>query len=171
MKLDSKHLNWGAISALVVIALLVVYDSFAPMPGDDLRGPKKSASELKTEREKARQRLQEVEGSINGLTWKLTADEVGPAAMAWVSEQAVRTGIDVSAFRPQRTEQVEGLTQTNYLLTAEGPFLAMMQFIKVFEGPDSLLAVKAVQMASSDGASDLVRATVSLSAYREGDGG
>jgi hypothetical protein len=54
----------------------------------------------------------------------------------------------------------------NYLVTAEGSFLNVMGLIDAFESEGSLLAVKTVQLASVDGATDTVRVTLGLVAYQ-----
>lgn len=167
MKIDSKHLNWGAISAVIALVAIAAYDRFMPMPGET--GPKttKSAAQLEAEKKEAMTSLDESEKLVNSMTWPGTRDEVGPAAMAWVSKQAREAYLDVSAFRPQRTIDAQGLDQLNYLVTAEGPYPSMIKFIRSFETPDSMVAVKALQLNSVDGASDSVRATITLVAYQE----
>ncbi len=167
MKLNSKHLNWGAISAVVVLVLIAAYDLIVPPPGTERIVTRKSESQLKADKENAMMELAESEQTVNSLTWQVSRDEVGPNAMAWVSQRARQNNVEVSAFRPQRTVDAEGLHQLNYLVTAEGPYPSVMRFIKEFEGPGSLLAIKALQVASIDGASDTVRATISLVAYQE----
>lgn len=165
MKIDSKHLNWGALSAVVALVAVAVYDNVAPMPQPE--APKKTVAELEAEKEHAKARVDESRTRVRQLTWQVSQDEVGPTAMAWVSEVARRNAVEIKAFRPQRSVDEEGLVQLNYLVTAEGPFLSVMRLIKGFEAEDSLLAVRAVQMASLDGASDTVRATIALVAYKE----
>ena len=54
----------------------------------------------------------------------------------------------------------------NFLVTAEGPYPAMLRFVRAFETPESMLAVKALQINSVDGASDTVRACCSAAATR-----
>ncbi len=167
MKINSQHLNWGAISAVVALVAIAAYDVIAPAPGSEGFVTKKSESELKSDKARAMANLAESEQTVNSLTWQVSRDEVGPSAMAWVSQRARQNNVEVSAFRPQRTVDADGLQQLNYLVTAEGSYPNVMKFIKVFEGSDSLLAVRALQVASIDGASDTVRATISLVAYQE----
>lgn len=167
MKIDSKHLNWGALSAVVALVAIAAYDLFVPLPGEAPPRTTKSKTQLESEKKEAMSDLRESEALVNSMTWPGTRDSVGPAAMAWVSKRAQESYLDVSAFRPQRTISAEGLDQLNYLVTAEGPYPSMLKFIRSFESPDSMLAVKGLQINSVDGASDTVRATVTLVAYQE----
>jgi hypothetical protein len=167
MKIDSKHLNWGALSAVVALVAIAAYDFFVPLPGETGPATTKSKPQLEAEKKDAMAELGKSEELVNSMTWPGTRDAVGPAAMAWVSARARESYLDVSAFRPQRTISAEGLDQLNYLVTAEGPYPAMLKFVRSFESPESMLAVKALQLNSVDGASDTVRATITLVAYQE----
>ncbi len=167
MKLNSQHLNWGAITAVFALVVISAYDIIAPSPGSQRVVTTKSRAELEQDKEDAQRKLAESEQTVNSLTWQVSRDEVDPTAMAWVSQRARQNAVEVSAFRPQRSVDAQGLDQLNYLVTAEGPYPNVVRFIKVFEGSNSLLAVKAVQVASINGASDTVRATISLVAYQE----
>jgi hypothetical protein len=171
VRIDSQHLNWGAISAVVALVAIASYDFFAPAPGAEGVVTKKSESELRSDKARAIERLAESERTVNALTWQVSRDEIGPSAMAWVSQRARENYVEVSAFRPQRTVDAQGLNQLNYLVTAEGSYPNVMRLIKALEGPESLLAIRALQIASIDGASDTVRATVSLATYQEANAG
>jgi Tfp pilus assembly protein PilO len=167
MKINSQHLNWGAISAVVALVAIAAYDQIAPPPGSAGVVTSKSKAELEKDKKEAMGKLAESEKTVNALTWQVSRDEVDPTAMAWVSQRARQNFVEVSAFRPQRSVDAEGLDQLNYLVTAEGSYLNVMQFIQELEGQDSHLAIKALQLASINGASDTVRATVALVAYQE----
>ncbi len=171
MKLNSQHLNWGAITAVAALVVIAAYDQLVPPPGSERVVTSKSKAELEKDKKEAMDKLVESERTVNSLTWQVSRDEVDPSAMSWVSQRAQQNFVQVSAFRPQRAVNADGLAQLNYLVTAEGPYLNVMKFVKALEGSDSLLAIKALQMASINGASDTVRATVALVAYQEDKSG
>ena len=161
------RMNWGAASAVAALFGIAAYHFLTPMPGEAEVAPEKSSVELAAHKAQAMDKLAESEREVNSLTWQVPHDEVGPTAMAWVSERARANYVQINAFRPQRSLDAEGLVQLNYLVTAEGSFLNVMKLLDDFETADSLLAVRTVQIASLDGSSDVVRASIALVAYRE----
>jgi hypothetical protein len=171
VSVNLSRVNWGAVSAVVALLAIAAYHFLTPMPGEAPAQPKKTSVELEDDKKQAMEKLDETERKINAVTWQVSQDEVGPTAMAWVSARARENFVEVKAFRPQRSADGEGLVQLNYLVTAEGPFLNVMRLIDDFEAQGSLLAVRTVQIASLDGSSDAVRATIALVAYREAQSG
>jgi hypothetical protein len=171
MKL-SGNTNWGAVTGVLAIVAIAVFALAVPKPKVD---PKldRPIAELEAERERLHERNDATKASVEAMTWQVKRDEVTPQAMAWVSKTAEANFVAVSAFRPQRTIETDGLAQMNYLVTAEGSFPNVMRLIGAFESEGSLLAVRTVQLASVDGASDTVRVTLGVVAYQgaqEGNG-
>lgn len=167
MRLLGRRANWGALSAVVALVLLAAYHVLAPMPGQAGTGAGKSVAELERERRQKHEANEAAKQEITQMTWQTSRDEVTPAAMAWVSKQGQANFVAIKAFRPQRTLEADGLDQLNYLVTAEGSFLNVMNFIDAFESEESLLAIKVVQITSLNGSDDSVRASVGLVAYQE----
>ena len=165
-----KNLNWGVVSALLAMIGIALFDYLAHQPTSSLgNSPKKSDEEFRLEVDAKTDELTAAETEFQKVLWQKSRDEIGPAAMEWVSDTARKRLIEVRSFRPQRTVRENGLDQLNYLVTTEGSYLAVMAFLKEFESEDSLLAVKLVQVGSIDGATDMVRASIGLVAYMEID--
>lgn len=171
MSLSLRGMNWGAASAVVVLAGVAIFHFATPMPGTAPEGAPESSEEVRARAadEGADYRRVRKENAVR--LWQMARDEISPEAMSWVSEKARESFVTVSSFRPQRTNDLDGVDQLNYLVAAEGPYQDVMRFIKAFEAEDSLLAVKLVQITGIDGATDTVRASIGLVAYLETDDG
>ncbi|MCH8978117.1 MAG: hypothetical protein IH945_02600 [Armatimonadetes bacterium] len=169
--MNLRGMNWGAVSAVVALAAVGVYHFVAPMPGEAPRGAQKSADELRTKAADEGERYRALRDQNATRLWQTARDEVSPEAMSWVSARARESFVTVSSFRPQRTNDLDGVSQMNYLVAAEGAYQDVMRFIKAFEAEDSLLAVKLVQMTGIDGTTDTVRASIGLVGYLEAEGG
>lgn len=165
MKSMHSNPNWGVLSGIIAILAIGVYALAVPKPKPD---PKvdRPVAELQQERAQLHTKSDEATSKIKSMTWQTSRDEISPQAMSWVSKVAQANYVEISAFRPQRTVEATGLDQLNYLVTAEGSFVNVMGLIGAFESEGSLLAVKTVQLASVDGASDTVRVTLGLVAYQ-----
>ena len=164
-----KKVNWGVVSAVLAMVGVALFEFLAPQPESSLRTQKKSDEAYRAEVDGEMAKLEIAEEEFQALLWQKSRDEVGPAAMAWVSESARKRFIKVRSFRPQRSVRENGVDQLNYLVTTEGSYPAVMEFLKEFESEESLLAVKLIQVGSIDGATDLVRASIGLVAYVEVD--
>ena len=167
MNLKLGNLNWGAVSAVIALLGVITFDIVAPEPVSAHPKSKKSIDEYKKEVDATSKELEAEEAALQSLLWQSSRDEIGPVAMAWVSEQARAKFVDVRSFRPQKTVREGDVEQLNYLVTAEGTYPSVLEFLKVFESEESLLAVKLIQISSIDGSSDLVRASISIVAYLE----
>ncbi|MCH7945412.1 MAG: hypothetical protein IIC73_05275 [Armatimonadetes bacterium] len=171
MNLSLRGMNWGAASAVVALVGIGIFHFAAPMPGDVPQGAPKSADEARTRAAKEGEDYRAVRDENAARLWQAARDEVSPQAMSWVSARARESFVTVSSFRPQRTNDLDGVNQMNYLVAAEGAYQDVMRFIKAFEAEDSLLAVKLVQITGIDGATDTVRASIGLVAYLEAEDG
>lgn len=162
-----SNLNWGVLSAVFALIGLGLFHFLAPQPTSDLTTQKKTKAEYIAEVDEKKAQLSVANEEFQELVWQMSRDQIGPSAMSWVSELARKHIIEVRSFRPQRTVRDNGVDQLSYLVTAEGSYPSIMEFLKEFESEDSLLAVKLIQISSIDGASDLVRASIGLVAYAE----
>ena len=102
-----KKLNWGALAAILAIVLVFAYDSLAPKQATAPRAAK-SLSQLQKELDEKKAAAQAALAVVDGQTWQVARDQVGPKAMDWVSRQAQANFVQVSAFRPQRTADADG---------------------------------------------------------------
>ena len=89
------------------------------------------------------------------------------SAMSMLEKFARQNNLKIISFRPQRLEEEAGLERMPYQITLEGAFPKVISFVRTVETPATKIAVTNVQIASSDGASDAVTATISLVAYRQ----
>ena len=171
MNLRLRGMNWGAASAVVILLGVGIFHFVAPMPGDGRQGVPEPDGELRARAAEEGANYRAVRDENASRLWQTARDEISPEAMSWVSERARESFVTVSSFRPQRTNDLDGVNQMNYLVAAEGPYQDVMRFIKAFEAEDSLLAVKLVQITGIDGATDTVRASIGLVAYLEAEDG
>lgn len=157
------------IAGLVACLLLVGFDQFGPKPSATRTGAARKREQVKLEGETAKLRDQVAILQVRNQTrlWSQTADQVGPTAMSMLEKFARQNNLKVISFRPQRLEEEAGLERLPYQITLEGAFPKVISFVRTVETPATKIAVTNVQIASSDGASDAVTATISLVAYRQ----
>jgi Tfp pilus assembly protein PilO len=159
-----------AIVAVVVAVLALALDLALPRPKRantaryaiqenqalrDLRAQRDEVSELRKQ---------------NALRlWTAQPDEIAAQTMAATTRLANERELKVVSFRPQRPLASNDLSLLPYQLTVEGGFAQVVQFLQALETKGLKLTVNLVQVASADGASDRVNATVGIVAYTEGE--
>lgn len=115
----------------------------------------------------ARTKQAQIETATARRLWNEDAQTIGARALATVSATAKASGLKLTAFRPQRQIDSKGLTQLPYLVFAEGPYPKVLGFVARLESPAVKLAINSVQIASSDGASDRVRTSITVVAFKK----
>ena len=104
--------------------------------------------------------------NIASRLWTLPPDQIGPKALESITAFARREKLTLKAFRPQKSNEVNGLMQLPYLIAIEGSYPGLMRFLSDLQTAELKVATSVVQLANTDPNSDLVSATVGVVAYR-----
>lgn len=156
-----------AISLLMASLLAVLL--FVPRPRQTVTIGERTSAEaaVRSQTYAARQLAETATARAATYLWTEGADAVSPKALEIVTQAAKAENLRISAFRPQKPSDADGLEQLAYLVAVEGRFPAVTGFLRRVETPDNRLAVTLFQVTSADGASDAVTATVGLVAFRQ----
>lgn len=167
--MNEKTWNHIAIGAIVAMALVLMVPFVLPKPSMNklTQTRRNEETKLRNEVDKVRDDVSAFKARNAKRLWILPSDQVGAAAMAKVTQIANEKGLKVLAFRPQRTADDSGVTRLPYQVAIDGSFVQVLDFIRAVETPTLKLPVVSVQLASADGATDRVTATIGIVAYRE----
>jgi hypothetical protein len=124
-------------------------------------------AELKTRIEKANLDTDTEKSKLNLQLWEQKVDSVTPVALAKLTTLAEENKVTLVSFRPQKPNEGTVLLQQPYVLTVDGPFSSVANLVDAIEQSGAKLAVSQVQMAASEGESDVVSAQIGLVAYLE----
>ncbi len=162
---------WNILMGVAVLAMggLLAYDLLAPVPTvqQSIRARLRNEKEVMDQTKALREDLAKYEAEVASRVWSGTADTVSAQTLDLATKVAKSKGLKLSAFRPQKAAEDGELTRLSYVLTLEGRFPALMGVVKELETPTHRLSVHLVQVASADEASDLVNATVGVTAFLE----
>jgi Tfp pilus assembly protein PilO len=109
--------------------------------------------------------IRDQKAKVGAKVWTLSLQEIGPKALQTVTGFAKEQRLKLTAFRPQKPNDVNGMTQLPFLISIEGSYPSILNFIRQIETSNSKLAPNLVQLSSTDGSSDLVTATIGVMAY------
>lgn len=159
-------------SALAVLGLLLIVGSglalvFLKKPNQDVitRQYRKDTIELTKKSDEAKQSIADYESLIATYRWDEKEDLVTPAALSLVSKEIEQNKLKLITFRPQKSTENEALVQLPMQINIDGSFANVAKMIENLEKKDSKLALQQMQLASQEGETDQVSATMTLIAF------
>jgi Tfp pilus assembly protein PilO len=158
----------SVISVISVLVLFAVLLSMWLIPKPTTRGMaierREREFDVRLKTKKAQDQTKEYQAEVDRFLWRDGPDQVGPKSLARITAIAKARKLELVGFRPQRQVDDAVIPRLPFLLTVEGAYPAVIDLVKALEQPDVRLAVTSVQLASSDGASDRVTASIGLAA-------
>jgi Tfp pilus assembly protein PilO len=157
------------LASLVLLVALGLFMLFRPKPNTVgiAAGKIRSQRELDERIAKLEKERTSTQATIDSWTWTEPIAQIGPKALNSITLFAQRNHLKLIAFRPQKTTDVNELTQLPFVISIEGAYPSVMQFVKDLETPTLKLGTGMVQVSTSDPSSDLVAATINVVAYRK----
>ncbi len=162
-----KTWNGAIVSALVVIAAAVAFMLLVQSPQARVKAKKAERIKLDKEAKGLFVEVTSLKKANQPRLWQTSSEAIGPTAMGKMSALARNLGLTMLSFRPQKPEESGDLTKYRYVLSLEGSFPRMIEFARKAETLGNKIAVDRIQLASKDGATDNVSATIGVVAYRE----
>jgi len=167
----SKADTGASVAILVALAVMLAAAiiQFAPKPTSAAmaKGAERSRDQIKDEIGKLEASNAELTSQVNEKIWSMPLDDIGPKALQTVSGYVQKAHLKLVAFRPQKTVEVNGLTQIPFLISVEGSYPGMMELLRELDLPDAKVATNTVQLTSTDGSSDKVTGTIVAVAYTQ----
>lgn len=159
------------LAAVVILAGSLAVMLLVPKPTTEglVKGKERTRKQLQEQAEAAQASGQAARAATVGRLWQGDADTVSAAILAQLTQEATVRKLKLSAFRPQRTQTLPELTELPFSVQVSGSYPAVHAFAATLERPTSKLALRSIQLASSDAASDAVTATLGISAYVAGE--
>lgn len=165
---SERSWNIATIAAIVVIVAMLVFQVVVPMPAFASQQQRiKSERDMEETSDAYLRKSKELQKANAARLWDLGPESLGPTAMGKVSNLSKSFGLNMVAFRPQKQVDSGDLVRYGFLVSVEGAFPKVIEFVRKLETPETKLAVFSLQVTSTDGASDAVSATVGVVAYRD----
>ncbi len=154
------------LSIAILIGALVFLVLPKPSAAGIAKGRERSRQQIREEIERAKEREKQARAAALTRLWTGDAETVTASVLAQVTQRANESALQMGAFRPQRVQPLEGLTELPFSVQVSGPYPAVRKFLTSFDSANSRLALRSVQIAAADGKSSAVTATLGISAFR-----
>ncbi|MBS1724090.1 MAG: type 4a pilus biogenesis protein PilO [Armatimonadetes bacterium] len=166
---DRDRLPAAIVSLVSVATMTFTLLAMLTVPKPTIKGldakQRKDEFKIELETRDSENRLKLAREERMSMVWTDPVSQIGPKALDTISRLANLHKLKLVALRPQRTDTVEEMTEIPMLVTVEGPYLAVSQFLNDLEKPETRLAVTLVQFSSMDGSTDSVSMTAGCTAF------
>jgi Tfp pilus assembly protein PilO len=154
------------VLSIVILAGTLLYAAIVPTPSVAglARGRTARLQEMTRETKDAKARAEAARHNIAPMVWSGDTDTISGAVLEQLTAQARQRGLSISAFRPQRTQDVGGVTELPYTVQLTGAYPGVHAVMESLDAPDSKIVLRSAEIASSAAGSG-VTATLGLTVY------
>lgn len=161
-----------APSLLILLSILILAGTLAymilvPKPGADrsarawASGRRRLVDDISDTRAQTRRAQQAVRPRL----WRSDPEAVTAAVLGQLTDQAKHRSLKLAAFRPERPQAFEGMTELRFSAQLSGSYAGIHAVLNSLDAPGSNLALRSAQIALSQTSGAGVTATIGLSAF------
>ena len=159
-------------SAVLLAALLILAGSLAVVllvPTPTVVGKEKDKAatrkQIQDQIEATQMKGQQARAQAANRLWQGDPDTITAAVLARLTQEANGRKLKLSAFRPQRIQNLPELSELPFSVQVSGAYPSVHAFAATLDALGSKLALRSLQLASSDANSNAVTATLGISAF------
>lgn len=161
-------------STLILLSLLILLGSFLymiavpkPSVAGIAKGREQSKRRVQEDIDKADEQLEGLEKIIRPLLWKEKGEAITPLLLDQVSQHSKAQQIRLVAFRPQRQQAFDGVTEMPFSVYVNGSYGGVRGLLKWLDTASSKVVLRSAQISASDPKTSVVTAVISISAFYE----
>lgn len=166
MTLGNNMTTWNIVCVLAAVVAVgaACFELAVPKPNSKLLWQKLDGQQkiLVVKYRNTENDLNKAKENLAAFTRKTAAADTAPVVLNDLNTLGKASGVNLTNFRPGRTTASGDLTVVPFDVTASGTFNQLVDFVRRSEEPGRLLAVNSLLINNSEGAGDLVTATVSF---------
>jgi hypothetical protein len=153
--------------SLVILAGTVIFMLLVPAPTTTgmKRLQNRQQAKVRRQTEKLTAEAAQSQTDAQKWLWKGDAQAVTSAALAQMTTTTQKYGVGLTSFRPQRAQQLPGVTEMRYNAQVTGPFTKVSDVMAALDATGSKLLLTSVDVAQSGSNNGSVTATLGVSAY------
>ena len=113
----------------------------------------------------ARRGARQTRAATRPHLWQGDPEAVTATILARLTAQTGKRSLKLLAFRPDRPQEFEGITELRFDAEVSGPYAGIHALLDTLDAPGSKVALRSVQLTSTQAAGGAVSATLGLSAF------
>jgi hypothetical protein len=153
--------------SLVVLTGALVFMLLVPEPStaDIVSNRKATIRKLSEDVLYSKHRADEARNAVEPRLWMGSQNHVSAAVLGLVTASSTEASLKLTAFRPQRTVDLDGITELPFTVQISGTFADIRQVMRSLDGPHSRVVLCSVAVNASEEVTNTVQATLVISAY------
>lgn len=152
--------------SLVVLAGTLAFMIVVPKPGAALpAGGSAARRRIVDDIADARRGARQTRAATKPHLWQGDPEAVTATILARLTTQTGHRSLKLLAFRPDRPQAFEGITELRFDAEVSGPYAGIHALLNTLDAPGSKVALRSVQLTSTQAAGGAVSATLGLSAF------
>lgn len=154
------------VLSIVILAGTLLYMAFVPTPSVAglARGRSAQLQQMTREIADAKTRTVQTRQQIVPLVWTGSPDTISGSVLEQLTALARHHTLSISAFRPQRTQNIGGVTELPFTVQMSGGYAGVQAVMASLDVPKSKIVLRSAQIAASPSGNG-VTATLGLTAY------
>ncbi len=140
-------------SAIIVVSLMVLVVALlvgvlVPLPSTNglAKSPELQLKDLNHQITMLQTQEQTAGQTIAARTWQCSQNDVSAAILANLTAQAKQEGLAVGSFRPQRTTDLNGVTELPYAVQITGPYPGVRLMMRSLDSSQSKVVLRSAQI-------------------------
>lgn len=159
-------------SVLVILSVVVLAGTLAfmlliPKPGaaGSARAWTSSRRRIADDIADTRRQSRRAQATLRPRVWRGDPEAVTATILAQLTEQTGSHRLKLTAFRPERPQVFEQVTELRSDVQVAGPYAGVKALMNSLDSSESKVALRSVQITLSPTAQNAVTATLALSAF------
>jgi Tfp pilus assembly protein PilO len=159
-------------SALILLSIVIVigviaYVLFFPAPNVQVVNRQELTKQRNLERsiQVDQEEAKEARAAIAPRLWKGDENHVGASVLALVTNTTLQDGVKLTAFRPQRTVDLQGVTELPYVIQLSGPYSGIRAVMHTLDSSDSKIVLQSAEVNASEEVTGSVTSSVGICAF------
>jgi len=155
------------ILSILVLACTLAYMLLIPKPSaaGSARAWTSSRRRIADDIADTRRQARLAQMTVRPRLWRGDPEAVTATILAQLTGQTGKHLLKLTAFRPERPQVFEEVTEVRFDIQVAGPYAGVHYLLGALDAPGSKIVLRSVQIAPAAAAANAVTATLGLSAF------
>lgn len=155
------------ILSIVLLAGTLAYMLLVPKPSAarSARAWTSSRRRMADDIANTRRQVHLAQAAIAPRLWRGDPEAITATILAQMTGLTGKHGLKLTAFRPERPQVFDGITEVRFDVQVAGPYAGVHALLDGLDGRGSKVVLRSIQIAPTAAAANTVTATLGLSAF------
>ena len=155
------------VVSILILAATLAYMLLVPKPGSpgNSRAGTSSRRRMVDDIADTRMQSRRARAAVQPCLWHVDSEAATATILAQLTAQTGKRSLKLTAFRPDRAQAFEDVTELRFDVQVAGPYAGIYALMNALEAQGSKVVLRSVQITLSPATGNTVTATLGLSAF------